>query len=209
MLYQTTPGTTGPGIGVRENQLHVASGLRTSSLHAVIPSFSRSFSGASLMTNLEGIMPFGDAVVSLNPTFGQGVTLSALQAAAMREVLDRGTHDLIPRLARSTARVIAPVWMMNAIADISAHRAQGRPSWWYRPAYQLIDQFLGAAESDPVLTEWLLRRTSLLDSLYMVPPPRLIARAIRHNAGAWLAERRQRRERPGVPGHEESPRPVG
>lgn len=162
-----------------------------------------------LTTLPDGIMPFGDAVVSLNPTFGQGVTLSALQAAAMREVLDRGTHDLIPRLARSTARVIAPVWMMNAIADISAHRAQGRPSWWYRPAYQLIDQFLGAAESDPVLTEWLLRRTSLLDSLYMVPPPRLIARAIRHNAGAWLAERRQRRERPGVPGHEESPRPVG
>ena len=44
--------------------------------------------------------------------------------------------------------------------------------WWYRPVGGLFDQFLGAAETDPVLAEWFLRRFSLLDSLYMVPSPR-------------------------------------
>ena len=82
---------------------------------------------------------------------------------------------------------------MNAVADISAHRAQGPQPWWYQPSYRLMDQFLGAAASDAVLTEWFLRRTSMLDSLWVVPPPRVLARAIRHNTGAWLAERRGRR----------------
>ncbi|HTY28084.1 MAG TPA: oxidoreductase [Mycobacterium sp.] len=144
----------------------------------------------------QGIVPFGDAVVSLNPTFGQGVTMSALQAATLRRVLAGGTHDLVRRLARATARTIMPVWTMNAVADISAHRAQGPRQWWYRPAYQLMDQFLGAAESDSTLAEWFLRRTSLLDSLWVVPPPSLIGRTIRHNSGAWLAERRASRTRP-------------
>lgn len=42
----------------------------------------------------------------------------------------------------------------------------------------------------------VLRRFSLLDSLYMVPSPALIGRAVGHNMRLWLAERRQQwRER--------------
>ena len=58
--------------------------------------------------------------------------------------------------------------------------------------FGLFDQFLGAAETDPVLAEWFLRRTSMLDSLWLTPPPRIVGRAIRHNIKAWLAERRGR-----------------
>jgi hypothetical protein len=54
----------------------------------------------------------------------------------------------------------------------------------------LFDQFLGAAETDPVLAEWFLRRFSLLDSLYMVPSTGLVGRTVRHNMRLWLAERR-------------------
>ena len=31
-----------------------------------------------------GIVPFGDAVVSFNPTFGQGMTMTSLQAGHLR-----------------------------------------------------------------------------------------------------------------------------
>ena len=34
-----------------------------------------------------GIIPFGDAVVSFNPTFGQGMTMTSLQAGHLRRVL--------------------------------------------------------------------------------------------------------------------------
>ena len=104
-----------------------------------------------------------------------------------------------PELNWATARVAYPVWTMNAIGDLTLHGADGPMPWWYRPVGSLFDQFLGAAETDPVLAEWFLRRFSLLDSLYMAPSPRLVARAVRHNAAAWLATRsvqHTRRHRP-------------
>ena len=75
----------------------------------------------------------------------------------------------------------------------AAQRRTGESKWWYKPVGGLFDQFLGAAETDPVLAEWFLRRFSLLDSLYMVPSPRLVGRTIRHNMELWLAEKRAAR----------------
>ncbi len=149
-----------------------------------------------------GIVPFGDAVASFDPTFGQGMTMTSLQAGHLRQALQTASGDLARNLNRATAKTTYPVWMMNAVGDLTFHHAAGEGPWWYRPVGVLFDQFLGAAETDPVLAEWFLRRFSLLDSLYMVPSPALVARAIRHNMRLWLAERRQaRRERyPAVAG---------
>lgn len=136
-----------------------------------------------------GIVPFGDAVVSFNPTFGQGMTMTAIQAANLRGVLSVGPEHLAARLAKATAKTTWPVWTMTAIGDLSLHNASGDAKWWYRPVGGLFDQFLGAAETDPLLAEWFLRRFSLLDSLYMVPSARLIGRAVRHNLHMFFAER--------------------
>ncbi len=103
--------------------------------------------------------------------------------------------DLAAELNRATAKTTYPVWMMNAIGDISFHHATAEPlPRWWRPAGSLFDQFLGAAETDPVLAEWFLRRFSLLDSLYMVPSVPIIGRAIAHNLRLWLKEQRERRQ---------------
>jgi flavin-dependent dehydrogenase len=139
-----------------------------------------------------GIIPFGDAVVSFNPTFGQGMTMTSLQTGHLRHVLETPGADLAREFIRATAKTTFPVWMMNAIGDLVLHRATGPMPWWYRPVGKLFDQFLGAAETDPVLAEWFLRRFSLLDSLYMVPSARLVGRTIRHNVRLWLAEKRGR-----------------
>jgi 2-polyprenyl-6-methoxyphenol hydroxylase-like FAD-dependent oxidoreductase len=143
-----------------------------------------------------GIVPLGDAVASFDPTFGQGMTMTSLQAGHLRRALIDGPmpmHDLADKVNRATAKTTFPVWMMTAIGDFNFHHAAGPAPRWYRPVGNLFDQFLGAAETDPVLAEWFLRRFSLLDSLYMIPTPTIIARAIRHNLRLWLAERRQAR----------------
>jgi 2-polyprenyl-6-methoxyphenol hydroxylase-like FAD-dependent oxidoreductase len=140
-----------------------------------------------------GILPFGDAVASFNPTFGQGMTMTSLQAGHLRRALQTPGADVIGEFNRATAKTTYPVWTMNAIGDLVLHRASGPMPWWYRPVGGLFDQFLGAAETDPVLAEWFLRRFSLLDSLYMVPSARLVGRTIRHNMRLWLAEKRAAR----------------
>jgi 2-polyprenyl-6-methoxyphenol hydroxylase-like FAD-dependent oxidoreductase len=140
-----------------------------------------------------GIIPFGDAVASFNPTFGQGMTMTSLQAGHLRRALQSPQSELAAELNRATAKTTYPVWMMNAIGDTTFHHAAtlGPIPWWWRPSGALFDQFLGAAETEPVLAEWFLRRFSLLDSLYMIPPPRIVGRAMAHNMRLWLRERRQ------------------
>lgn len=141
-----------------------------------------------------GIIPLGDAVASFNPTFGQGMTMTSLQAGHLRRALANGSNEDIARdVNRATAKTTYPVWMMTAIGDFAFHHASGPRPRWYRPVGSLFDQFLGAAETDPVLAEWFLRRFSLLDSLYMVPSTGLIGRTVRHNMRLWLAERRTSR----------------
>jgi flavin-dependent dehydrogenase len=140
-----------------------------------------------------GIVPLGDAVASFNPTFGQGMTMTSLQARNLRRALQSPDDELAAELSRATAKTTYPVWMMNGVADVNFHHAVSKEPvpWWWRPSASLFDQFLGAAETNPVLAEWFLRRFSLLDSLYMIPPPRIIGRAIGHNMRLCLAERRQ------------------
>jgi 2-polyprenyl-6-methoxyphenol hydroxylase-like FAD-dependent oxidoreductase len=140
-----------------------------------------------------GIFPFGDAVASFNPTFGQGMTMTAIQAANLRTVIESGERDVAAPLAKATAKTTYPVWTMTAIGDLTLHNATGDMPRWYQPVGSLFDQFLGAAETDPVLAEWFLRRFSLLDSLYMVPSVRLVGRTVRHNMKLWLAEKRSGR----------------
>ena len=137
-----------------------------------------------------GILPFGDAVASFNPTFGQGMTMTSLQAGHLRRALESAGADPAGEFNAATAKSTYPVWTMNAIGDLVLHRASGPMPWWYRPVGGLFDQFLGAAETDPVLAEWFLRRFSLLDSLYMVPSMKLVGRTIRHNMRLFLAEKR-------------------
>jgi 2-polyprenyl-6-methoxyphenol hydroxylase-like FAD-dependent oxidoreductase len=146
-----------------------------------------------------GILPFGDAVASYNPTFGQGMTMTSLQAGHLRRALEAPGGDLAREFHTATAKSTFPVWTMNAIGDLVLHRAAGPMPWWYRPVGGLFDQFLGAAETDPVLAEWFLRRFSLLDSLYMVPSMRLVGRTIGHNLRLWLADKRAKAPSPAAP----------
>jgi 2-polyprenyl-6-methoxyphenol hydroxylase-like FAD-dependent oxidoreductase len=140
-----------------------------------------------------GIVPFGDAVVTFNPTYGQGMTMTSLQAGHLQRALESPEDDVARRLNRATAKTTYPVWTMNAIGDLTFHNASGRIPRWYRPVGNLFEQFLGAAEGEPVLAEWFLRRFSLLDSLYMVPNARIVGRTVRYNMRCWLAERRNKR----------------
>ena len=122
--------------------------------------------------------------------------MTSLQAGHLRRALQSSPGDLARALNRATAKTTFPVWVMNTIGDFTFHHAAGDAPWWYRPVGSLFDQFLGAAETDPVLAEWFLRRFSLLDSLYMTPSPTLVGRTVKHNMRLWLGERRaNRRER--------------
>lgn len=54
---------------------------------------------------------------SFNPLFGQGMTVAALEAVALRDTLAGGRDDLARRYFAAAAKHIDPPWRMAVAAD--------------------------------------------------------------------------------------------
>ena len=137
-----------------------------------------------------GLLVFGNAICSFNPIYGQGMTVAALEALALRDCLSRGDGDLSRRFFRTAAKQIRPVWLLNQINDFCMSQVEGRPSVLRRIVNWRVDKVLAAAENDTVLTEALLRVGSLVDSPTRLLHPSLMMRVL-------AANRRRRAPSPG------------
>lgn len=138
----------------------------------------------------EGLAVVGDAVCSLNPIYGQGMTVAALQALALRAHLQRhGSPDPL-RLCRELARVAAAPWDMAVGGDLALPGARGRRSPMVRLMGGYLARLHAAAAADAALGAAFLRVTGLVD-----PPTALFragttARVLRHSARRAVRGRR-------------------
>ena len=66
-----------------------------------------------------GLLVLGDAVCSFNPVYGQGMTVAALQATALRDELARSDPPHARRYFRRIAALIDPPWTVAAGADLA------------------------------------------------------------------------------------------
>jgi 2-polyprenyl-6-methoxyphenol hydroxylase-like FAD-dependent oxidoreductase len=96
----------------------------------------------------EGLLVCGDAICSINPIYGQGMTVAALEAAALRKCLGGGGNDLSRRYFRASAKPISVAWQMVASSDLTFPGVAGRRSTLMRLSTRLIDWALTACESD-------------------------------------------------------------
>jgi 2-polyprenyl-6-methoxyphenol hydroxylase-like FAD-dependent oxidoreductase len=133
-----------------------------------------------------GLLVCGDAICSFDPVYGQGMTVSALDAVALRDCLVRGRHDLARRYFRAAAKSIAVAWRMGAGSDLAFPEVQGRRSLSMRATNRLADWVLAACESDAVIVEKFFRVNNFID-----PPVRLMHPAFVSRVAAVNLRRRQ------------------
>jgi 2-polyprenyl-6-methoxyphenol hydroxylase-like FAD-dependent oxidoreductase len=117
-----------------------------------------------------GYLPFGDAISSFNPVYGQGMSVAALEAVALRDALERGTDEVARRFLRSAARIVDTPWDIAVGADLRFPGVPGRRTARVRLVNGYIERLHVAAEHDPEVGRAFLRVVNLLD-----PPERLFA----------------------------------
>src|SRR5215217_1058434 len=118
----------------------------------------------------EGYAITGDAVCSFNPIYGQGMTVAALEALALRDCLRDGAGQLGQRFFRSAAKLVDTPWGIAVGADLRFPEVEGPRT----PKVRMVNAYLArlhvAAGRDPVLGRAFLRVVNLID-----PPERLMS----------------------------------
>jgi 2-polyprenyl-6-methoxyphenol hydroxylase-like FAD-dependent oxidoreductase len=138
-----------------------------------------------------GLLISGDAICSFNPIYGQGMTVSALDALALRNCLGRGTNDLAHRYFRTSAKSIGVAWQMAAASDLAFPEVEGKRSRSMRFTNRLVDFVLAACESDPVVIGRFYKVNGLVDNPARLAHPEFICRV----AAANLRRRRRQSKR--------------
>ena len=123
-----------------------------------------------------GLLVFGDAICSFNPIYGQGMSVAALEAIALRKCLVAGRKDLGVRFLRAAAKVIDPAWQLASGADLAMPQVNADRPVSVRIANWYTEHLLTAAETDPVVAEAFLRVTNLVDPLSRFLHPSIVTR---------------------------------
>ena len=129
-----------------------------------------------------GLVVIGDAVCSLNPIYGQGMTVAALHALALQAHLRRHPAPDSLRLCRELARVNAAPWDLATGADLALPGAIGRKSPMVRMMGRYIARLHQAAAADAALGAAFLRVSSLVDPPTALFRPGTAGRVFRHSA---------------------------
>lgn len=131
----------------------------------------------------EGCAVVGDGLCSLNPVYGQGMSVAALEAQALDRHLTRHGRLRARRLHRSMARVVRPAWQMTTGADLQFAAVEGRRPPGQRAVGAYISRLQAAAEHDPVLSGAFIRVAGLVDPPGALLRPHVVARVLRPRPG--------------------------
>lgn len=139
----------------------------------------------------DGLLVSGDAICSFNPIYGQGMSVAAADAMALRDCLRRGLDDMARRYFRTTTKSIGVAWQIAAGSDLDFPEVDGRRTPSTRLTSWLVGWILTACEVDAVVGGRFFRVNSLVD-----PPTRLLRPAFLFRVAIVNLLRRQRDSRP-------------
>lgn len=142
----------------------------------------------------EGLLVMGDAVCSFNPVYGQGMIVSALEAATLRRHLQGGKPPQPRKFLAAIAKVIDAPWDISAGGDLDFAQVEGRRALKVRIGNSYVARVRHAATLDPAVTTGFMRVAGLVDRPQALMRPGMAMRILRHAARlpepgqSWLTQ---------------------
>ncbi len=133
-----------------------------------------------------GLIVFGDALCAFNPIYGQGMTVAAQQALALRSWLANGSDD--PRaFFQLAAPVVGAAWDIVTRADLSIPAVPGPRPLPVRVIGRYMARLQAVAVADHVVAHAYLRVINLLDPPTALMRPSIAVRVLRPGAAGGRA----------------------
>lgn len=131
----------------------------------------------------DGLLVVGDAVCSFNPVYGQGMTVAALEALALRRQLAGGEPSPRAFLAE-IARIVDAPWEIAAGGDLAYPEVEGRRSLQVRIGNAYMARLHRAATVDGDVVEAFMRVAGLVDPPQSVMRPSIALKVLRGSRAA-------------------------
>jgi 2-polyprenyl-6-methoxyphenol hydroxylase-like FAD-dependent oxidoreductase len=125
------------------------------------------------------LLPFGDAICAFNPVYGQGMTVAAREALALRDCL--GRDGLERRFLRAASRAIDDAWALATGADLAQPTVAGPRPARVRLVNAYLHRLQAAAERDPTLALAFINVVAMIDRPRRLLRPGPVARVLTHN----------------------------
>ena len=126
-----------------------------------------------------GLVALGDAISSFNPVYGQGMSVAALQAVALRQALSLGEERLFQRYFKASRTIVDTAWELAVGSDLSLPEVEGERPILTRLTNAWTERILKAAEHDPYVAEVFGSVTDLLAPPAVLMRPRFVWRVAR------------------------------
>ncbi len=110
-----------------------------------------------------GLLLIGDAVCSFNPIYGQGMTVAAMEAATLRDMLRGGSPPAPRRYFQRIAKMIDTPWQIAVGADLAFPGVPGRRTATVRMVNAYLPRLHAAASTDSSLGRAFLRVVGMVD----------------------------------------------
>lgn len=128
----------------------------------------------------EGYLALGDALCQFNPSYGQGMTVAACEAVALRDCLAEDPGDgLARRFFRRAARITDVPWDMSVGGDLRFPFVEGRRTLRVRLLNRYIARLHRAAATDPAVGRAFLAVANLQEPPQRLFAPGILARVLR------------------------------
>jgi 2-polyprenyl-6-methoxyphenol hydroxylase-like FAD-dependent oxidoreductase len=128
----------------------------------------------------DGLLVVGDAIASFNPIYGQGMTVAALEALALRRHLRRSARPKPRRLLRDLARAVDVPWEIAAGGDLVFPGVQGHRTAKTRLANAYLARLHAAAADDGRLAVAFARVAGLVAPPQSLLRPSIAVRVLRN-----------------------------
>jgi 2-polyprenyl-6-methoxyphenol hydroxylase-like FAD-dependent oxidoreductase len=115
----------------------------------------------------------GDAIASFNPIYGQGMTVAACEALALRRALGTGFDGLHRRFFKAASRVVDVPWQLAVGADLAIPSVPGPRPAAVRFVNAYLARLFDVAPHDPAVAAAFMKVAHLVS-----PPPTIFAPGI-------------------------------